>query len=111
MLGGRHYPLSHLPALSYPLFEIKTCYVAQRGLELIIILPQPAECWDDRYVPPHLPEGWQGMGPSEGWQGMGSSQGCLRQVLGPLKLGQTSGWTLNQRTKTVHVEGDRLQRP
>lgn len=37
---------------------------------------------------------------------MGSSQGCLRQdelVLGPLKLGQASGWTLNQRTKTVHV--------
>lgn len=102
MLGGRHYPLSHLPALSYPLFEIKTCYVAQRGLELIIILPQPAECWDDQYVPPHLPESWQGMG---------SSQDCLRQVLGPLKLGQTSGWTLNQRTKTVHVEGDHLQRP
>jgi hypothetical protein len=27
-------------------------HVAQTGLELEILLPQPPECWDYRYVPP-----------------------------------------------------------
>jgi hypothetical protein len=35
-------------------FEIRSCYVAQAGLELMILLHQPLECWDYRCVPPHL---------------------------------------------------------
>jgi hypothetical protein len=31
-------------------YETGTHYVAQTGLELLILLPQ---CWDYRYVPPH----------------------------------------------------------
>jgi hypothetical protein len=27
--------------------------VAKTGLELVILLPQPPECWDYRCVPPH----------------------------------------------------------
>jgi hypothetical protein len=29
-------------------------YVAQAGLELSVLLPQPPECWDYRDGPPHL---------------------------------------------------------
>jgi hypothetical protein len=31
-----------------------SCYIAQPGLELSILLPQCSECWDYRRVPPHL---------------------------------------------------------
>jgi hypothetical protein len=35
-------------------FETRCHYVAQAGLELVILLPQPLVCWDDRCAPPHL---------------------------------------------------------
>jgi hypothetical protein len=30
-----------------------SCSVAKAGLELVILLPQPPECWDYRCAPPH----------------------------------------------------------
>jgi hypothetical protein len=30
-----------------------TPYIAQDSLKLVILLPQPPECWDYRPVPPH----------------------------------------------------------
>jgi hypothetical protein len=33
-------------SLSFVLFETGSHYVAQAGLELLILLAQPAECWD-----------------------------------------------------------------
>jgi hypothetical protein len=38
------------------LFETGSHYIAQAGLELSILLPQPPECWDYRHVPPPLAE-------------------------------------------------------
>lgn len=35
------------------LFETKSCYTAQTGLKLIILLPQPPEHWNSRCVLPH----------------------------------------------------------
>jgi hypothetical protein len=35
------------------LFETGSLYVAQAGLELEILLPQPPKRWDERYVPIH----------------------------------------------------------
>jgi hypothetical protein len=35
------------------LFEIESCCVAQAGLKLLILLPQPGQCWDYRHTPPH----------------------------------------------------------
>lgn len=31
------------------LFKTETCYVAQAGLELSILLPLPPKCWDERH--------------------------------------------------------------
>jgi hypothetical protein len=36
------------------LFGIGSHYLAQAGLELMILLPQPPKCWDGRHTPPHL---------------------------------------------------------
>jgi hypothetical protein len=36
-------------------FETKYCYVANTGLQ-IVILPEPLKFWDDKYVPPCLAE-------------------------------------------------------
>jgi hypothetical protein len=33
---------------------IGPCSMAQAGLELVVLLPQPGECWDYRHVPLHL---------------------------------------------------------
>jgi hypothetical protein len=33
-------------------FETRTCYIAQAGLELVILLPQPPEYWDYGDAPP-----------------------------------------------------------
>jgi hypothetical protein len=33
------------------LFKTETCYVAQAGLELSILLPLPPKCWEDRQEP------------------------------------------------------------
>jgi hypothetical protein len=38
-------------------FETGSCYVAQAGLKLEILLPQPLQCWDYRCVPPY-PATW-----------------------------------------------------
>jgi hypothetical protein len=34
-------------------FESRFHCVAQAVLELAVFFPQPPECWDYRYVPPH----------------------------------------------------------
>lgn len=33
-------------------------YIAQSGLQLTILLPQPLECWDYRHRPPYLLHDW-----------------------------------------------------
>jgi hypothetical protein len=33
---------------------LKFCLIFETGLELIILLPQAPECWDQRYSTPHL---------------------------------------------------------
>lgn len=35
-------------------YEMGSCFVAQAGLELIIFLPPIPECWEHRYLQPHL---------------------------------------------------------
>jgi hypothetical protein len=35
------------------LFEIGSYYVAEAGLELVILLPQPIKCWDYRHEIPY----------------------------------------------------------
>jgi hypothetical protein len=35
-------------------FEAGSLHVDQAGLEVLILLPQPSECWDYRCTPPHL---------------------------------------------------------
>jgi hypothetical protein len=32
-------------------FETGSCYTAQAGYQLIILLPPPCKCWDCRYAP------------------------------------------------------------
>jgi hypothetical protein len=34
-------------------FETGSCYVAQAGLKLVVLLLQPPECWDYRRALPH----------------------------------------------------------
>jgi hypothetical protein len=34
--------------------ELESCYVAQAGLKLEILLPQPPECWSYKCVLPQL---------------------------------------------------------
>jgi hypothetical protein len=34
-------------------FQRGSRHVAQAGLELVILLPQPPKCWNYRCVPPH----------------------------------------------------------
>jgi hypothetical protein len=61
--------------------ETGSVYVAQAGLELMILLPQPSECWDYRHGPPYLRVwciSWTSAhcshfslissGPTQGWQ-------------------------------------------
>jgi hypothetical protein len=38
----------------FGIFETESYYVAQAGLELMVLLPRLAECWNDRSVPPLL---------------------------------------------------------
>ena len=46
-----------MASTSVCLLEIKSHSVAQDGLELVVILlPQPLECWDHRYEPPQPSE-------------------------------------------------------
>jgi hypothetical protein len=41
--------------LSYNfIFELRSCYTAQAGLKLSILLPQPPKCWDYSCEPPYL---------------------------------------------------------
>jgi hypothetical protein len=40
---------------SVSLFEIEFCYVAQTGLGLEILLPQPSKSWNSKCMPPSLP--------------------------------------------------------
>jgi hypothetical protein len=46
--------LSPSVSLSLSFFKTGSCYVAQAGLELSILLSLPPECWDYRHVPPSL---------------------------------------------------------
>jgi hypothetical protein len=39
--------------ISFLFFETRSCYIAQAGHELTILLPQHPECWDYRYVLQH----------------------------------------------------------
>jgi hypothetical protein len=46
-------PGSNFPNLFFCLFVWESYYVTQVGLKLMILLPQPQECWDYRYVLPY----------------------------------------------------------
>jgi hypothetical protein len=46
--------VSVLPPQPYDFFETGPFDLAQVGLELRTLLPQPPECWDDRCVLQHL---------------------------------------------------------
>jgi hypothetical protein len=35
-------------------FETGFCYTAPAGLEFVVFLSQPPECWDCRYASPYL---------------------------------------------------------
>jgi hypothetical protein len=50
---GQHLPLS---LVSPALFETGSHFVAQAGLKLSVLLPQPPECWDYGHAPPHAAE-------------------------------------------------------
>jgi hypothetical protein len=45
-------PLASLPSPSLLSFPIGSDYIAQAGLQLVILLPLPPECWDYRRVLP-----------------------------------------------------------
>jgi hypothetical protein len=50
------YSLDSLFLFSLPFFSfflsVGSCYVAWGGLELVILLPLPTNCWDYRHIPP-----------------------------------------------------------
>jgi hypothetical protein len=41
------------PTSPLPLFGVRVCYVAQSGLELVILLPLSPKYWDYKHAPPH----------------------------------------------------------
>jgi hypothetical protein len=49
-MGPKDYLICFLLILGF--FEIGSWYVAQAGLKLMILLPQPLQCWDYRLWPP-----------------------------------------------------------
>jgi hypothetical protein len=46
------YHSATLPTVKF--LETGSLYIAQAGLELMILLPHPAKCWDYGHAPPCL---------------------------------------------------------
>jgi hypothetical protein len=50
--GSSIYSLYQFLFLFILFFDTESCFVAQDGLKLTVILPQPPECWDYRCITP-----------------------------------------------------------